>query len=134
MREIIVFPDVEGLLVEHLSERLADLGFAVPVSVQIPNPRPESFVTVPRVGGPRRNLVVDSATVSVDAWAARPKQAHDLAQVARGIMHALPGEVLDGYPVYRVTEFAGPGNLPDPLSSHSRYTQTFSVFIRGRAL
>src|SRR5690606_4191537 len=114
--------------------RLADLGFAVPVSVQIPNPRPESFVTVPRVGGPPRTLVVDFATVSVDAWAARPEKAHALEHGARGLIAPVPGEVLDGYPVYRVTEFAGPGNLPDPLSSHSRYTQTFSVFIRGRAL
>jgi hypothetical protein len=30
-----------------------------------------------------------------------------------------------------VDEFTGPGNLPDGLSSHARYTQAFSIFIRG---
>lgn len=133
--EVIVFPDIEELLVDYLTAELAANGPPVPVHVQIPNPRPTSFVTVPRVGGPRRSLVVDSATISADSWAIRPKAAHDLAQLVRGLFHALVGQTLgDTYPVYRVDEFAGPGNLPDGLSAHARYTQIFSVWIRGRSI
>jgi hypothetical protein len=128
----VVFPDVEDLVREYLVEQLPLYGYEdIPVHISIPAERPEAFVTVPRVGGPRRNLVVDAATVSVDSWHQTPKQAQDLAQVVRGLVNALPGRILDGYPVYKVEEFAGPGNLPDNLSAHSRYTATYSVHIRG---
>lgn len=134
MREVIVFPDIEQLLVDWLTEHLPEYGYTVPVSTQIPDERPESFVTVPRVGGPRRNLVVDSPTISCDSYAIRPKPALELAQVVRGIIHAAAGQVLGGYQVYRVTEFTGPGNLPDNRSAHSRYTQAFSILVRGHAV
>src|SRR5690625_6722066 len=71
------------------------------------------------------------ATISCDSWAIRPKQAHDLAQMVRGVINALPGKALDGYPIYRVTEFTGPGNLPDTQSQHARYTQAVSILVRG---
>src|SRR5690554_4018745 len=129
--EVIIFPDVEDFLRQHLEDELPRFGQSVPVHIQIPNPRPDAFVTVPRVGGPRRNLVVDTATISVESWHIRPKQALQLAQVVRGVVNALPGQTLGGHPVYRVDEFTGPGNLPDGLSSHARYTQAFSIFIRG---
>lgn len=132
--EVIVFPDVEQLVVDYLTPELPAHGFDVPVSTEIPATRPEAFVTVPRVGGARRNLVVDSATISCDSWAERPKLAHDLAQMVRALINALPGKTLDQWPVYRVTEFTGPGNLPDPRSHQARYTQAFSILIRGYAL
>lgn len=131
--DVVIFPDIEELLVEYLSAELLEMGVGVPVLTQIPAQRPESFVSVPRVGGPRRNQVVDAATISADSWALRPKAAHDLAQVVRGLIGALPGQSLGGYPIYRVTEFTGPGNLPDPRSQHARYTQAFSILIRGFA-
>jgi|SRR5690625_1849651 len=131
--DVVIFPDIEQLLVNHLSVALPQRGYNITVHTQIPGTRPESFVTVPRVGGPRRNQVVDSATISVDSWAIRPKPAHDLAQMVRGLIGALPGQMLDGYPIYRVTEFTGPGNMPDPRSQHARYTQAFSILVRGYA-
>lgn len=131
--EVIIFPDIEDLLSSYLENQLALHGNPVSVHIQIPITRPESFVTMPRVGGPRRGLVVDSATISVDSWAKRPAAAFQLATVVRGIIGALPGVTLgDNYPIYRVDEFTGPGNMPDPLSMHSRYTQAFSVWVRGR--
>lgn len=134
MREVIVFPDIEELLVAYLTEQLPIHGFDVEAHTQIPDERPESFVTVPRVGGPRRSLVVDSPTISCDSWAIRPKPAQDLAQMVRGLIHAAEGQVLDGYQIYRVREFTGPGNLPDNLSAHSRYSQAFSILVRGHAV
>ena len=132
--ETIVFPDVEDLLQQYLTVQLPLAGFDVPVHVKIPDPRPDSFVTIPRVGGVRRNMVVDTATISVDCWGMTPQPALQLAQVTRGLIHGLIDQQLGDYPVYRVDEFAGPGNNPDPVSYHSRYTATYSVFIRGRAI
>lgn len=134
MSEVITFPDIESLLVEYLTEQLPLYGETATVHTQIPSPRPDEFVTVPRVGGPRRNIVVDTPTISADSWHIRPKAAHDLAQVVRGLVHAAEGQVLGGFQVYRVREFTGPGNLPDGVSAHARYTQAFSILIRGSVL
>lgn len=133
MSGVVIFPDVEALLVDYLTAEFAGRGVDASAHTQIPADRPARFVTIPRVGGPARNRVVDMATISVDSWGDRPKDAHDLAQLVRMLFHRLPGMVLDGYPVYRVTEFTGPGNLPDNQSRQSRYTQSFSVFVRGFA-
>lgn len=131
-QQVIIFPDVEALLVQHLTTQLPLHGQAVTAHTQIPQTRPDKFVTVSRAGGTRRTLVVDAATMTVESWGLRPAAAYTLAQVVRGILGALPGAILGGYPVYRVDEFAGPANLPDPTSGHARYTQTISVFLRGR--
>lgn len=133
-REVIVFPDVEDLLVTYLTAELAEREESATVHTQIPNPRPDRFVVVPRVGGTRRNLVVDSPTIGVECWAERPKPALDLCQLVRGLVLALPGRVVDGVPFYRVSEFGGPSNLPDTLSNQARYVFTVSVSCRGSAV
>lgn len=134
MAEVIVYPDIEDILVGYLQAELTNRGDTAAVHVSVPNPRPDRFVLVPRVGGPRRNLVVDSPTIAVEAWAATPKQAHDLCQLVRGLLHAAAGSVIGGTPIYRVDEFAGPANLPDPASQQARYILTVSVSCRGAAI
>jgi hypothetical protein len=133
--EVIVFPDTEALLVDHLKAELGARGRAdVVVAVTMPAHRPTRCVLVPRVGGARRGLVVDAATIGVECWGASETDAHDLAQLVRGLLAALPGRLLDGTPVYRVEELGGPTNLPDPVSGQARYTLTAAVHVRGRAL
>jgi len=127
--ELIVFPDVEQLLIDYLTPSLA-----VPVGTAVPNPRPTSFVTVNRFGGPRRGLVVDDAQLGFEYWAERESQAAQLAQLVRAHINALQGQRVNGVQVYRVREFAGPANLPDPLSGQPRYVQQFGVQVRGTAL
>jgi hypothetical protein len=133
--EVIVFPDAEALLIAYLTAALAAHDWAdVVVAVTMPNPRPVRCVLVPRVGGARRSLVVDAATIGAEAWAATETEAHDLAQLVRGLLAALPGRILDGTVVSRIEELGGPANLPDPVSGHARYTFTVAVHVRGRAL
>lgn len=135
MQEVIVFPDVEDLLVAYLSAELPAHGDAATAHVTVPDPRPDRFVLVPRVGGVKRNLVVDSPTVGVECWAATPKQAHDLCQLVRGLLHALPDKTVAGVAFYRMEEFAGPANLPDGgLSGQARYILTVAVSCRGTAI
>jgi hypothetical protein len=123
---MIVFADATVVVVQGL-----DAGLADPVLPRVPNPRPAAFYTVRRVGGPRRNIVTDSPTITVESWGGSDEDAADMAQLARAVLHDLLGTVVDGVLVCKVDEFSGPVNLPDPLSDQPRYTQTFSVALRA---
>lgn len=126
--EQVVFPDATDLLVTYLDGELTEH-----VGSRIPNPRPTTFVRVLRTGGPKRNLVTDQPQMTFESWGDDDAEAADLAQQVRSLVNALPGQIVDGVPVYRVDELSGPANLPDPLSSQSRYTQSFAIALRGTA-
>ena len=134
MAPVIAFPDVVALLVSYLTAGFADRSETATVHTQVPNPRPAKFVLVPRVGGPARNVVVDSPTIGVECWAATPGQAHDLAQLTRALIRALPGQSVSGVMFYSVAEFAGPQQLPDPDSNQARYIYTPSLTCRGASI
>lgn len=131
--EVVIFPDVEDLLVTYLTAELAARSDPATVHTTVPNPRPDRFVLVPRVGGPKASLVVDNPTIGIECWAATAGQALGLCQLVRGLVHALPGRTVAGVPFYRTSEFAGPANLPDPASNQSRYILTVSLRVRGTA-
>lgn len=132
MTPLVVFPDVRSLLIGHLAgELLAEFDVTVPVVPRVPNPRPSTFVVVRRTGGPRLNLVADDPQVTLDSWAPAEEDADDLAQQCRAIMHAARGAVIDGVPVYRIDEAAGPSQLVDPDTALPFVRQTFSVAVRG---
>ncbi|HEX5541112.1 MAG TPA: hypothetical protein VFX60_06050 [Micromonospora sp.] len=133
MPDIVVFPDVEALVSAWLRARLVERGQNVPVSNRIPNPRPAKFVTIQRHGGITATVVTDSPQVGIECWAPSDGDAHDLAQLCRALLNSLPGQILDGHTVYRVDEFAGPANLPDPVSAQPRYVLTLQIHIRGKA-
>jgi hypothetical protein len=122
----ITFGDIEDALRVYLNGELT-----VDAYVSIPPSRPDSFVSIVRNGGIKRDLVTDSATVTFDAWAQTPSAAHDLAQEVRAAVHDLPGSVIGQMTVYRVQEFGGPANLPDPVSNQPRYTLTLSIDVRA---
>lgn len=124
MTETIIFPDVEAVLVSALSERVG-----VPVSTRVPNPRPEAFVVVRRVGGTRPALITDRAAVTVECWSASNVDACDLSRWARAYVHTLAPDV-----VRRVVELSGPADSPDPVSESPRYVFTVQVDTRGTAV
>lgn len=128
MLPVVVYPDAEALVLDAIADELSVTKHSV-----VPTDRDgtETFLACRRVGGPNRDVVVDDATLSIEAWAPTKAAAHDLIQQARGVLHSLVGSQLDGVPVYDVSEFAGPAYLPDPDSSHPRYTLTASVSLRG---
>lgn len=131
---IVVFPSITDAWVMHLRQAFADLDESAEVHDRIPAERPTSFVTLVRGGGPRHDIVTDNPTVLVEAWAEDDETAHDLAQLARALLFATAGSVVQGVTVYRVDEFAGPANLPDPESSQSRFVFTLSPRVRGTEL
>jgi len=132
--EAITFPDVEKLLVDYLTAAYAARSETATVHTIVPNPRPARFTLVPRVGGPARNLVVDEPTIGIECWAATPGAAHDLCQLTRALIRALPGQVLAGVAFYTVGELSGPQQLPDPDSNQARYIYTPTLTCRGTAL
>lgn len=132
MADPVFFTDTVSVVRSILLDGLPDHGYpSTTVVSRVPNPRPTAFVRVMRTGGPRMNLVADDAQVTVESWADEDTDAHDLAQVARALVVAARGTVVDGTTVYRVTEVSGPAWLPDGISDQPRYTQTFTVATRG---
>jgi hypothetical protein len=137
--EVIVFPDATELFADHLRVELDERGYTdLHVGTRIPNPRPDRFVRVLRTGGTRRNLVVDESQLTIEAWAESEQVAQDMAQLARAIVGAARGDVLDGVPIYRVDDVTGPGALPsgpvytpDPISQQPRFSFSMLVACRG---
>lgn len=127
--EAIVYPDAVDVAITWLTANLGPI-----VLPRVPNPRLSQMVIVRRTGGARLNLVADNPTLTVEAWAQTDEDAHDLAQEARGYLLAMRGEVIGGVTVYRTADVGGPGLLPDPLSTQSRYTFSVSAAMRGTAL
>jgi hypothetical protein len=132
----VVFPDVVELVVDALRAGFTAHGNAAGAGNELPKTRPAAgFVLVRRIGGPRRDLVTDSAQLRLEASAPTKPAASDLAQLARALVHAMEGRAVDGVAVYRIGEFAGPQDLPDPVSPQiPRYVFTVLVDARGTAL
>lgn len=128
--EAVIFGDAAAVAIGYLR---AELGLYAEVHKDIPDPRPAKFVTVRRGGGIRRSVVSDQPLLLVECWAETSEDAHDLAQMCRGLLYAMRGTVQGDLAVYRVDEVGGPADLPDPLSNQSRYTFTVQVHLRCQA-
>lgn len=128
MAPVVIHQDPVMVIQLGLLAGMEMVGKPVPVLVAIPSTRPKEFLLVLWGGGTKRDLVVDVPTIIIEAWADRPSRAIELAQTARGLMHWFTD--INGTPVYNVSEFAAPGDLPDPLSHQARYTATYSVPMR----
>jgi len=122
------FHDAESLVIEHLS--------AVLQSIHVGDAPPEEsttgrFVKVIRTGGTRLSRVVDQPILVVEAYAATPAAAWELAEDARQALEGMKAAFRVNPRVYKVAEVSGPANLPDPAHAGlSRYTQTVQLSIR----
>lgn len=131
MTELVIFPDAVEALCDYVRTALDVLGPAIPVGTRVPKPRPDLFVRFERVGGARRNLVIDEVSVVVEAWGSDEGAAHDLAQQVRAILFASVRQQTSAGMIYRVIESAGPASLPDSDTDQARFTLTMSVAVRG---
>lgn len=126
MSELIIFPDVEALLVRVLPALVG-----VPVATRVPTPRPASFVRVKRVGGPRRDYVTEEPLVVVECWAETEPDASDLGRRAQAHVFALGQTDSAGDYVRAVREVGGLQAFPDPVSKSPRYQFTVQLQTRG---
>jgi hypothetical protein len=131
--EVILFPDVEGLLrIYILAELASRSGYSdVVVATKVPHPRPARFIRILRTGGSTPNLVTDEATIVVETWSQSEVDAVHLAQLCRGLLRAL--DTVEEVQFYRVDSYSAPANLPDPASAQVRYTAQYAVRVRGAA-
>jgi len=130
---VVVFPDVELLLVDYLRDTLPDYGEVdTVVRTRKPNEMPDTpVIQVRRVGGIRQTVVSDFPRVDLLVWADTDKHAQDLTQLARALLLALPGTPGLGAVVYRCDEFLGPTRYADPDSDQPRWLATIEVATRG---
>lgn len=125
--ETVLQPDTVAAVIAELRTELT----GTKVGKKVPNPRPSRFVTVRRTGGPQASRVSDLPQITIDSWGADDGDAFDLAAQVRQVVGAMAdGSNRSGVIVYRVDEFAGPVDLPDPDSDQPRYRYTVSVHSR----
>jgi hypothetical protein len=134
MAQPILFPDVEQLVVDYLTEQYTARGVAATAHTAVPNPRPVLFTLVPRLGGTTRNIVVDQPTLGIECWGPTAGAAFELCALTRALVGGLAGQTLAGVMFYAVAELAGPTQLPDPDSNQARYVYTPSLTCRGASL
>jgi hypothetical protein len=133
---IIRYSDARTLMIDWIEARLPSFGYTgMSVTSRVPKPRPDRFVLVFRTGGVEQTVVSEQAQLTIECWASTDTEAHDLAQVVRGIVRAAGGELLGTVQCYSVTEASTPQDLPDPSSDHQfRWTWTVLAHLRGTQL
>lgn len=134
MTELILFPDVEALIISYFNTELPAYGIDAKSFSAVPENRPDAFFRVMRTGGPATDFFIDTAQMTIESWAEDEDVAYNNGKYARALLHrALSDGVMDGVAIYDVKEFVGFQNLPDPTSAQIRYTATIAVSVRGTA-
>lgn len=134
MMQPILFPDVESLVVGYLNTEYTARGNTARAHTKVPNPRPQAFTIVPRLGGTNRNVVVDQPTLGIECWGPTEGAAFDLCALTRALIGALAGRTINGVMFYSVAELSGPTQLPDPESNQARYIYTPTLTCRGEPI
>ncbi|KQU33564.1 hypothetical protein [Rhodococcus sp. Leaf233] len=135
MSEAIAFPDVEALVVSKLRSELASRDDVAHVSTRMLNPRTKRSVRVFRSGGRRRDLVVDTAQITIQCWDITAPEASALSRLCRAVLSVNRGAWRhDGVQVYHYDEVGGPVFFPDPDTNLPRYQFTCSLDVRGEAI
>lgn len=133
---LVVFPNATEVVVDYLTteirsyraERYTD---GVLISSRSMKPKPSVFVYVERVGGVRTLISVDQPRLEFQVWHQTDEEAHDLAQLLRGLVHRMPGKQGD-HTVTRVVDVAGPYRSPDLETNRPRYRFTVELGIHHR--
>lgn len=120
----VAFPDATLLATTYLRPLMTP----VHVGSKVPGTRPAEMVLLRRLGGPRRNALVDGARIDVQVWAPNDARAAELAETARyhlaRICEALPA-------VRQSAEETGPTIIPDAPSDLPRALMTVVLSVRG---
>ena len=129
-RPPVLFDDAVAVALEVLRTGFTARSITAPVHARIPSPRPAAFVSVSRIGGIVTDLVLDAATISIDAWGQAEDYAAALAEEARRLINSAGGVYTAGHVNY-TQEIKGPTRMPDLESQQPRYTATYAIWIRG---
>jgi len=128
---MILDADAEELIINFLTTEMPNHGFLdIPTSDRVPQSGVES-ITVIRTGGTRRDLVTDTAQISIDVRAGSNSRAVEIIGMIRALLNDMWGRVIDGWMIYNVDELSGPYSNPlEP--DYCRYSQNFLIAIRSK--
>ena len=128
---MIIDADAEQLVIDYLATELPAHGFPdIPVADRFPQSGIET-VTVIRTGGTRRDLVTDTAQISIDVRAGSNSRAAEIIGMVRALLNDMWCTVIGGHQVYSVDEMSGPYSNPvEP--DLCRYSQNFLIAIRSK--
>ena len=129
-RPPVIFDDAVVVALDVIRAGLAAASVTATVHNRIPSPRPAAFVVVRRAGGASTELVIDAATLTVDAWAQAEDEASALAESVRTIINSAGG-VYGSSQVSYTQEISGPKPMPDSESQQPRFTAVYSIRTRG---
>ncbi|MCL2492508.1 MAG: hypothetical protein FWF33_00490 [Clostridiales bacterium] len=110
--------NIEAEIINYLESRVD-----VPVYADVPEERPESFVTVERVGGSISNHVIDTANIAVQSWADTRYNASELADRVDTAILSMPAAIGGVTRIRRDTVY----NFPDPDHISGRYQGEYDV-------
>lgn len=125
---IVVTPDVElwatGWLRGALAGRSEPYAAGVFVGNVVPSPRRDRMVIFRRDGGPRADLLYETARLGVNVWATTEQEASDLARLVQGLLLSVQGVG----PVTKVDSLSGPSAIADV---QPRRYLTVEAVVRG---
>ncbi|MCC3333591.1 hypothetical protein [Nocardia abscessus] len=129
----VTFPDIVITLADYLASALAARGVTDPVVAEVPDPRPDRFVRVVRIGGPRTNLITDTPRIVAECWDTSGAGAAELASVTRAlIVAAAPGYLGSAWVGKAIDR--GVSYSPDPDTGTPRYLITAELVMNGAPL
>lgn len=121
---LAAWPDVELALLDLLTPLAANNGTETPPDFTGLLP----FLRVNRFGG-TDDRVTDTASVSVDVFAATRRDAQPLAEQVRQLLLAGP-HIVDGYVLDHVSTVSAPAEAPWENTSVRRWSATYRVSAR----
>lgn len=130
---LVLYRDAEYETASYLRTALTARAESYAQSVDVGTRKPTTFtppvVAVRRAGGLSDAITIDRPRLDVQVWHTDDAKAHDLAQLCRALLFAMPGT--GG--VIRVRDFLGPTPIPDPDTQSPRYLFTVELHMRGVA-
>lgn len=116
--------DVEDIVVAWLNGLPDNENY--PASGDIPNPRPDSFITVDRTGGPREYLVLDTAEILIEVYhkTSRTAAKNRAKYITDNITQLLNTENITRAKVNSTI------NLPDLVGKYQRYEVYCDIWHR----
>lgn len=132
--QVVVPADVVAVAIAALGDAFADRDDDVKVTDRVPADA-ERFIIPKLVDtlAPRARVIFTSI-VRFDVFAPTKEDAHDLAQLARGLLAALRGAVVDGVTIYGIDDTQAPEGVkdePDPLTNEPGFTFHSAISTRG---
>lgn len=127
--EVIVSPASDDAVVTYLNAVItgSEASIVKPASVAS-----GALVVILTGGAGRRDMVLNDAQVTIEAWAEDAQTASNLMMLADGHLHAAR---FNSTTIRDVSTFGAPVNLPDPRTTgHYRYTATYLVTFRASAI